>query len=213
MNMIERRTLLIGMATLGTLGWARSTFAQDEGLYAKAIDPNSAFVRVLAPGAASAVVNGKSIGQLQDGLSPYVNVQPGDISVSAGSASGTVTATPGQYFTFVSDASGKGTTLKDMKPDDPSKAAVYLYNLSDLDKVNLFVPAANANALSDVAQLGSKGVLLKAPLTIGAEIKSNDKVVAKIASIDLKRKNGVSIIVTGSGGTYSASAVDNSITR
>jgi alginate O-acetyltransferase complex protein AlgF len=208
--MLLTRTSLAALA-LATL--LTPAFAQDDGLYDAPVDPNSAFVRVLSPGAAVAVVAGTTVNDLIDGLSPYVNVEPGDIAVSAGELTGDVTATPGGYYTYAVGSDGKPVVLLDQPASDPSKATVYFYNLSDKPNVDLFVPSAKVKAIAGVSEDAAKSVALKAPLTLDFEVQADGTTVAKVASLDLKRRSGVSIVFTGSGGTYSATAYQNAFFR
>lgn len=211
--MLRTSPKFLTLASLLLLGAATSAFAQDDGLYDAPVDPNSAFVRVLVPSAAVAVINGTTVDNITDGLSAYVNVEPGDIAVSAGDVSGSVTATPGAYYTYAWSVEGEPLVLTDQPASDPSKATVYFYNLSDLASVDLFVPAAKAKAIEAVAGDTTKSVALKAPLTLDFEVQADGKPVATVASLDLKRRGGVSIIFAGANGTYTATAVQNAFFR
>jgi alginate O-acetyltransferase complex protein AlgF len=211
--MTRKTTLLSALLAVSVLASPIAAFAQDDGLYDAPVDPNSAFVRVLAPAASIAVVNGTSLDQLTDGLSPYVNVQPGDIAVSAGEADGTVKAAPGGYYTYAFDADGKPTLLTDQAANDPSKAIVYFYNFSDKPTVDLFVPSAKVNAIEAIPTNGTKSVALKAPLKLDVEVMADGASIAKVAGLDLKRRGGVSVIFWGTEGAYSAAAVQNAFYR
>lgn len=208
-----RSSLLSASLSALLLSVASPALAQDDGLYDAPVDPNSAFVRVLAPGAAVAIVNGTTVDDITDGLSPYVNVAPGDIQVAAGDVSGSVTASPGAYYTYAWSAAGQPLVLTDQPASDPSKATVYFYNLSDMASVDLFVPSAKVKAIEAVAGDTAKSVALKAPLTLDFEVQSEGATVAKVASLDLKRRGGVSIIFSGTAGNYSAAAVENAFFR
>ena len=208
-----RSTFIKASLAAALLLSAAPVFAQDDGLYDAPVDPNSAFVRVLVPGAAVAVVNGTTIDNVTDGLSAYVNVQPGDIQVSAGDVAGSVTAEPGAYYTYASTASGEPLVVTDQPANDPSKATVYFYNLSDKPSVDLFVPSAKVKALEGVAGDSAKSVALKAPLTLDFEVQADGATVAQVAALDLKRRGGVSIVFSGSGGNYTATAVENAFFR
>ena len=198
---------------LAAMATPAATLAQDEGLYDAPIDPNSAFVRVLAPGAAIATVNGTTVDGLTAGLSAYVNVQPGDIEVAAGDAAGTVTTSPGAYYTYALTASGEPVLLQDEAASDPSKATVYFYNLSDKASVDLFVPSAKVNALEGVPASETKSVALKARRKVDMEIVADGETVATVAQLDLKRRGGVSIVFSGTAGSYTATAIDNAFFR
>lgn len=203
-------------AALVTLSLAAAPFAAragDDGLYEAPVDPNSAFIRVLAPGATLAVVNGTTVDSIEQGLSAYVNVEPGEIPVTAGEASGTVTATPGAYYTLAWNEAGEPVLLQDQAADDPSKAIVYFYNFSDKPTVDLFAPSAKVNAVEAVPASGGKSVALKAPLQLDFEVQAEGETIAKVASVDLKRRGGVSIVFSGADGNYTASAVQNAFFR
>ena len=79
--------------------------------------------------------------------------------------------------------------------------------------VDLFVPSAKVKAIEAVAGDTAKSVALKAPLTLDFEVQSEGATVAKVASLDLKRRGGVSIIFSGTAGNYSAAAVENAFFR
>lgn len=210
--MLRSTLAKVSLATALLLS-AAPALAQDDGLYDAPIDPNSAFVRVLVPGAAIAVVNGTTVDDMTDGLSAYVNVAPGDIEVSAGDFSGSVSASPGAYYTYASTVTGEPLLLTDQPASDPSKATVYFYNLSDQASVDLFVPSAKVKAIEGVAGDTAKSVALKAPLTLDFEVQAEGGTVAKVAALDLKRRGGVSIVFSGSDGNYTATAVQNAFFR
>lgn len=211
--MLRSTPKLITLAGLMLLGATSMASAQDDGLYDAPVDPNSAFVRVLVPGAAVAVVNGTTVDNITDGLSAYVNVQPGDIAVSAGDVSGSVTTSPGAYYTYAWSVEGEPLVLEDQPATDPSKATVYFYNLSDIASVDLFAPTANVKAIEGVPGDTGKSVALKAPLTLDFEVQADGAAQATVAALDLKRRGGVSIIFAGSNGSYTATAVENAFFR
>lgn len=211
---MQRSTLtLAAVAALALGSVSLPVLAQDDGLYDAPVDPNSAFVRVLVPGAAVAVVNGTTVDDLDGGLSAYVNVEPGDIQVSAGDLSGAVSATPGAYYTYAWSVEGEPLVLSDQPASDPSKATVYFYNLSDKASVDLFVPSANVKAIEAVEGDSTKSVALKAPLTLDFDVQADGQSIAQVAAVDLKRRGGVSIVLSGSNGNYTATAVENAFFR
>ena len=188
---------------------AATVQAQDAGLYGRATDPNASFVRVVAFEQQTATIGGKPVSPSQ-GISPYVNVDPGSVSVSFGGTNATLTVEPGKYYTMTIGADGK-RVFSDSVKSDPAKAQLYLYNLSDITNVDLFVPAAKALALKSVAAGQSKDVALKAPLSLAFEVQKDGATVASIAPIDLKRKAGYSIVITGANGQYKAVALENNL--
>jgi alginate O-acetyltransferase complex protein AlgF len=200
-------------AILALVAVAQPAGAEDAGLYDKPIDPNSSFIRILDLQASSAVIAGSAIENFEDGISPYVNVKPGDVEMSVGSKTTRITAEPGKYYTYAWSDGGAQKLYVDPVKDDPSKAQVYLYNLSDLPAVDLVVPAAKAVAIKAVATGEAQSVSLRAPLSIGFAIQSGGRTVAETADLDLKRRSGFTIVLAGSSGTYRALATENHLNQ
>ncbi len=212
--MINRRSfissgLAIAFVAPGTFAHA----AGDDGLYASVFDPQSSFIRVLAPDQAFAVVGGTRINELDSGLSAYVNVQPGVVSVAHTGGTTDLTVAPATHYTVVLQQGAAPLVLVDDLKLNPAKADVSLYNLSTRDEVDLFVPAARAVALKAVPVAGSKSVALKAPLTLDFDFRVGDETLVSVAAVELKRKAGVSVVLTGGNGQYAAAAVSNTYMR
>lgn len=186
--------------------------ADDGGLYEKPLDPNSAFVRVIAPGATSASVQNSAFNKLEDGVSPYVAVAPGDIPVTSSLGQSTVKASAGKFYSVVVTKDG-ATTLVDDMTKNPSKATLSLYNLTEKAAIDVFVPQAGAEAVSDVDSGGSKSVALRAPLAVDLVVRDGDKDLAKLDKVEFKRLAGVTIVVTGEGDKVDAVAVPSTIAR
>ena len=183
--------------------------AQDAGLYGRAADPNASFVRVVAFDQQVATIAGKPVSPAQ-GVSPYVNVDPGSIEISSGGKNASMKVEPGKYYTMTIGPDGE-RIFSDTVKNDPAKAQLYLYNLSDIPNIDLFVPAAKALALKGVESGQSKDVALKAPLSLAFEVQKDGTKVAGTDPIDIKRKAGYSIVVTGANGQYKAVALENNL--
>jgi alginate O-acetyltransferase complex protein AlgF len=191
---------------------AGTASAQDAGLYAKPIDPNSAFVRVISPGSSIASVKGSSFSGLTDGVSPYVAVDPGDINVSSSLTNAKVEAGAGKFYTAILTQDGTKTVVDDMSKN-PAKASLTLYNLSDAADAAVFVPQAKSEAISKVETGGSKTVALRAPLKLDLVVKASGKDVTDLQTVEFKRGSGITVVLTGSGDKLSAVAVPSTIAR
>lgn len=203
---------LSAMGLLALLPLSTVATADDGGLYEKPLDPNSAFVRVIAPQSSSASVNNSAFDQLKAGVSPYVAVAPGEIAVAAGNGEGKVTAEAGKFYSAVL-AEGKMVTIEDDMTKNPAKATLTLYNLTERKDLDVFVPQAGANAVTDVESGGSKSVALRAPLNVDLVVREGDAELAKLDKVEFKRLAGVTIVVTGAGEQVSAVAVPSTIAR
>jgi len=188
-------------------------FAQDAGLYGKPLDPNGSFVRVLDTSASSVVIAGSQIADFDGGVSPYVAVKPGTIDMSIGAQSASITAAAGRYYTYAKLSDGQTKLYVDGVKDDPSKAQVYLYNLSDLQAVDLVVPAANATAIKGVSSGTSESVSLRAPLNLSFAIQQGGKTITQTENVDLKRRAGFSIVLSGHAGDYRVVVIENHLSQ
>ncbi len=211
--MMTKTPIRFAAASLAAgLAFSTAAFADDGGLYEKPLDPNSAFVRVIAPGATTATVQNSAFNQLDDGVSPYVAVAPGQIPVSSSLGEGSVEATAGKFYSVIVTKDGATTMVDDMTKN-PSKATLSLYNLTEKAAIDLFVPQAGAEAVSDVDSGGSKSVALRAPLAVDLVVRDGDKDLAKLDKVEFKRLAGVTIVVTGEGDKVDAVAVPSTIAR
>jgi len=211
--MMTKTPIHVAIVSLAaTLILSSGTRADDGGLYEKPLDPNSAFVRVIAPGATSASIQNSAFNQLEDGVSPYVAVTPGDIPVSSTFGQGSVQASAGKFYSVIVTKEGATTMVDDMTKN-PSKATLSLYNLTEKAAIDLFVPQAGAEAVSDVDSGGSKSVALRAPLAVDLVVRDGDKDIAKLDKVEFKRLAGVTIVVTGEGDNVDAIAVPSTIAR
>jgi hypothetical protein len=189
-----------------------AAFAQDAGLYDDIASPDASFVRVIAPPNGVAVVQNTSFDALDTGLSPYVVVEePGEVQISAGASETTATVEAGKFYTYIVGEGGAGELVTDEITRSPGQADVAFYNLSDVPSVDLYVPAAKAVAIEAVAAGKSGAVALKAPLNVDFELRDGETVLATLAAVDLKRREGVTIVLRGTGGSYTAFSAANAL--
>jgi Alginate O-acetyl transferase AlgF len=189
-----------------------AAFAQDAGLYDDIASPDASFVRVIAPPNGVAMVQNTAFDALDTGLSPYVVVdEPGEVQISAGTSETTATVEAGKFYTYIVGEGGAGELVTDEITRSPGQADVAFYNLSDVPSVDLYVPAAKAVAIEDVAAGKSGAVALKAPLNVDFELRDGETVLATVAAVDLKRREGVTIVLRGTGGTYTAFSAANAL--
>ena len=205
--MIDRRALLLaaGLAPLTAL----AASAGDDGLYQDVFDPQSSFVRVLAPGLTFAAIDGGRIDGFEAGLSSYVNVMPGPIDIVLADTSTVLEAAPSTHYTIVFDDRGEPVTLVDTLELSPAKADVTLLNMTSKDDVELFVPAADAVAIDAVGADTGKSVALRAPLTLDFVLRTGDETLSSVAAVDLQRQSGVTIVLSESETGFDAVAVPN----
>lgn len=190
-----------------------SAIAADDGLYRDVFAPNSSFIRVLAPQQSFATIGATSLKDLNDGISSYVNVMPGDVEVGLSTASTVIPVEPNQHYTLIVPKDGAPVVLIDQIKANPAKADITLYNYSSQENVALYVPQAKATVLDDVALGAGKSIALKAPLTLDFEIRHADKVLATVSQVELSRKAGLAFVLLEKDGVFSAEAIANSYVK
>jgi alginate O-acetyltransferase complex protein AlgF len=204
------RSWSIHVLALGVATWPLAVAAQDAGLYAAAADPNSAFIRLVDFTGGGGSINGSPVLVGEEGVSAYFNVPSGQVPVTFGTASQNEDVLPGGYYTLVLTPSGF-TKFSDETLQDPSKSEVYFYNLTEERAVDLYVPAAKANAISGVAQGEGKSVALRAPLSLEFEARIADQVIATTPTLELQRKDGLSLFLTTTASGTQIVSVHNTI--
>lgn len=188
---------------------AAPTFAQDNQLYEAPADPNASFVRIVSPGETLAVVGKSTFDNVRGGVTPYVTMAAGTVSVAVGELVSDGEIPPTSFYSFVTGTDGTLHLLRDEIANSPAKADLLFYNLSDLPVVNLFAPSVGAVALNDIAQNTSRQVTLKAPLTLDFEVRDGTTVLASLPAVQMRRRAGVTVVFSGDAGNYTAFSTEN----
>lgn len=183
--------------------------AQDNQLYKDPADPDASFVRIVAPGETLAVVGGNTFNDVQGGVSPYVMVMAGPVSVAVGDLAGGGDIPATSFFSFVRGADGALHMVQDAITNSPAKADLVFYNLSDLPLVDLYVPSVSAMAITGIAPNTSRQVTLKAPLTLDFEVRNGATTLVALPAITMRRRAGVTVVFSGTDGAYSAYSTEN----
>lgn len=188
---------------------AAPILAQDNQLYEEPADPNASFVRIVSPGETLAVVGGNTFENVQGGVTPYVTMPAGPVSVAVGDLVGNGDILPTSFYTFLTGTDGTLHLLQDSISNSPAKADLVFYNLSDIASVDLFVPAVASLALKDIAQNTSRQVTLKAPLMLDFEVRDGETVLASLPGIEMRRRAGVTVVFSGTAGAFTAFSTEN----
>lgn len=188
--------------------------AQDASLYEDVANPNATFVRVVDARSSVAVIQSASFDRIEAGVTPYVVID-GDteVRITSGETTTTEQVQPATFYSFVVGADGSSALVVDKITRNPAQADVTFYNLSDIASADLFVPQAKAMAIEGVAPKDGAAVALKAPLTLDFEVRDGETVVATLPAVDLKRREGVAIVLSGTEGNYSATVTPNALAK
>ena len=166
--------------------------AQDGGLYPDPASPDASFLRVIAPKSESATIDGQKVSISEAGVSPYVEVSPGTVSLSAGEMEAEVEVGANTHYTRAGDR-----LIEDAMRDSPAQADLLLYNLTDMESFDLYAVEAETAALSDIAPGDHDGVGLKAPLTLTFDIRQDGETLAALEPVDLRRGTATTVILSG----------------
>lgn len=187
--------------------------AVDEALYDPAPPADSAFVRLInASGekTVSGLIGSITFKEVAD-VSPYMVLKAGKYDLSVGKAKQSVEVKAGTSYTFAYSKDGDKEALasfEDAAMDDPSKAMIYFYNLSDKE-ANLRAPNFNTDIVSKVAAGTSQSKALNA-LTVDVALTVDNNDVKTFPGIELKRRNGYSFVLTGKAPKFGGASVMNS---
>jgi hypothetical protein len=190
----------------------------DEGLYDDLPSPDSAFVRILnaGPGATGfeMPMAGDTVAMGAQSLSPYFVVKAGKIELATPGVTNSIDIEAGKYYTYaVNSQSGKPALYEDDALKDPAKGRLYFYNLTGLDSVALYVPAAKTNALTDIKAASAKSIEVRAPLQVDMVARSASGDIASFPAVKLKRRNGTSLVLSGADGRYVAFSSANAVSK
>ncbi|RYI34517.1 MAG: hypothetical protein EON48_01870 [Acetobacteraceae bacterium] len=202
-------TFIAASATLASVA-----FAQDASLYEDVANPDASFVRVVDTQSPVAVIQSMSFDKIDAGVTPYVVIDgASEVQITAGQATATEPVQPATFYSFVVGADGTSALVVDKITRNPAQADVTFYNLSDIASVDLYVPEAKAIAIEGVKPSSGGAVALKAPLTLDFEVRDGETVVATVPAVDLKRREGVAVVLSGTAGSYSATVTPNALAR
>lgn len=189
-----------------------ASMAQDGGLYEDVANPEASFVRVIDAGTTVAVIQSASFDSVESGVTPYVVIDgETEVKIVSGETTATETIQPATFYSFVVGEDGTSTMVVDKITNNPAQADVTFYNLSDIASADLYAPQAKAMAIEGVAINGGGAVALKAPLTLDFEVRDGETVLASVPAVELKRREGVAIVLSGTGGTYTATVTPNAL--
>lgn len=191
----------------GILLWfclATTALASDDKLYPNSPDPNEGFLRVIAPGQSFVVVAGKTRRLNAQGITNFLILPSGQTEVSWAQGSAQIDVPAGQHLIVMTAETGEAHVWQETIANQPGKADVTLVNVSDVPDLVLSVPAAKADVFKAMAPASTATRSLSAPLTLDFEFRSDGKSLASIRQVELKRKAGVTFVLVGENGDYTA---------
>lgn len=194
-----------------------SATAGEEALYAPVPPADSAFVRTVNAGDDSVPpvrLDGSAFpaGE-QKAVSDYAVIKQGEHVLTIGEENQPITIDAGQYYTVVVLKDGAVKILKDALIENPAKATIYFYNLSDAAAATLEVPSYKATIFENIAVGEGASREINAVSGFSLAVKADGKDAGKIDGIELKRQQGISVFLTGTEGQYKVFAVTNKVAQ
>ncbi|MHA6345156.1 alginate O-acetyltransferase AlgF [Roseivivax sp. CAU 1761] len=197
-----------GLLGTAAAALAQPAMAQDDSLYPEPSAPDASFLRMILPEDGSAEIDGAKLAPVAGGVTAYTEVAPGTVEIEVGGETATVEVGANQHYTWTAEG-GTPALIEDAVKDSPAQADLLIYNLSQAGEVDLYAVEAETEALSDVAAGGHQGVGLKAPLTLTFEVRQDDRTLAALDPVDLRRGAATTIVVRGAPDAVEASAMDS----
>jgi hypothetical protein len=179
----------------------RAGYAQ-QSVYGPPAPENSAFVRVLHADAGQPelhmAIGAVTFGPLKLGqVSPYRPVVADIYILHTAGKQATVVARPGLYYT-VAVTNEAVFFLDDQTHLDPSRAQLFLYNLSSLPDLTLKTADGKTLVIGPVRP-GSSGNVAVNPIRVRFGVFSRGTSIAEVEDLGLSRSASYSVFVTGQG--------------
>jgi len=180
------------------------TFAQDEGLYAPAPPADAAFVRVVH-GVSTAAAVAVSVGDREFGelsfaeVSPYRVVIRGDRIINVAGSETAFGVEVGKFYTLAVLPEGV-VILEDAANENRAKALLSLYNLSDVEMVDLKTADGATDVLLGVEPQAQANIEVNG-ITVALGVFSNAEAVITFDEVKLERGAAYSAMVLGSADT------------
>ncbi len=177
---------------------AFSVLAQDEGLYAPAPPADAAFVRIINVSQDTLAL---TIGDMPYGdlafteTSPYRVVIQGDRAIQAGLLSQEFSVEVGKFYT-VAVTPDSITILEDKANENRAKALLSVYNLSDIETVDLKTADGATDVILGVAK-GSESSIEVNGISVALGVFSNGQALHTFDEVSLERGAAYSTIVLG----------------
>jgi alginate O-acetyltransferase complex protein AlgF len=213
-NLFSRLLLVVLMLGAPVVAFAGG----DDGLYDAPPSPDTAFIRILNAGPQATdfemTIGGETVSVAAQSLGPYMAVQAGKIDLATPAGTTPATIEGSKYYTFaVTSELGKPSLYEDDGLKDPAKGRLYFYNLTKLDSVALYVPAAKKDALSAIQSASASSIELRAPLEVDMVARTTAGDIASFQAVTLKRRSGTSLVLSGGDGHYAGFAVANTVAK
>lgn len=190
--------------------------ADEEALYAPVPPADSAFVRTVnATGNVQEKITVDGVEpqkSTQDFVSDFSVIKQGSHVVQFGDKKETLQIEAQQYYTIAVINQNEVKVIKDKVIEDPSKASLYFYNLSDAGVASLSSTTHKANIFKTVSAGASDSREINA-VVLGLEVKVADTSAGVLDNVELKRQQGTSVFLTGKSGSYRVSHVQNKVTQ
>lgn len=143
-------------------------------------------------------------------VSDYSVVKKGKRTFYLGEKTSPVSVEAGQYYTVVVPADGSITVIQDALIENPAKAVIYFYNLSDSEEGTLVAPTHKTNIFEKVGSMKSESREINA-VTFNLQAKAGKDDAGTIEGVNLKRQEGTSVFLTGKKGSYKSFSVQNAV--
>ena len=192
------------------------SFAGEEDLYAPVPPADSAFVRTVNMSGDDKTVirvDGSAFPAGDHALvSNYAVIKQGEHALSVSDKKQSITIEAKQYYTIFIFKDSTAKVMKDGLIEDPSKAMLYFYNLSDSADGVLSVPSHKATVFEKIAAGDSASRVINA-VSVDLAVKAGTEDVATLEKVELKRQSGTSVFLTGEAGKYTAFSVQNKVAQ
>ncbi len=193
-----------------------SAMADDAELYEPAPPADSAFVRVINADVSSAVIKLADINYEHSNppfISSYRVVPAGKQDFSLGEKESAFSFSAGNFYSLLLREGKMPALVQDELLENPAKGRLYFYNLSEAKDAEVISPD-HQNAMIVEKVLPGTGVSREInAVTLSLQVKAEGKEVSTFDKVQLKRRAGETIVLTGKEPPYRVIIKPNAVAR
>jgi alginate O-acetyltransferase complex protein AlgF len=189
--------------------------AGEDALYAAEAPDGAAFIRVVNASVSGSLpevrIGDKSIRDVQPvTASSYIYLPEGTYKITVGKKTEPLAMEKDQFYTAVVLSSGELKILKDKAFQNPRKALISFYNLTDSNGISLKTSDGKVSVIDPVEALSEASREINAvKVTLGAF--SDGETVAQAAPVSLQRGKVFSFFVIDTGGSPRLIVAENRV--
>jgi hypothetical protein len=156
---------------------------QNEDTAPPALGEGEAFLRVVMPVGETVRINAHNlVSAPASPTSPFATVGPNRSEIIVSDVFVEVETVPGAHYSYLWGLGGTGDLFEDLMPANADEAVLRLYNLMQVDGVELWIAGQEGAAISGLGAIAADGVVIP-PGEVTAELRMNGQSLGVIEGV------------------------------